>query len=79
MLARLTVACVNNIECFGKIFHAIDAGLVGPRPARHAAQSNSTKKKRRRNAPPAPTIVFAEVGDLPQSWFVYRPQVSPKL
>ncbi|MGI9205817.1 MAG: SDR family oxidoreductase [Woeseiaceae bacterium] len=39
-LARLTVGCVNNDDCYGTIFHAIDAGLVGPRPAREAARPN---------------------------------------
>ena len=31
-LARITLECMDNSECHGKIFHAIDSGLTGPRP-----------------------------------------------
>ena len=30
-LSRLAITCVGNPECYGKIFHAVDDSLVGPR------------------------------------------------
>jgi uncharacterized protein YbjT (DUF2867 family) len=31
-LARISLACLDNKSCFGKIYHAIDTGLAEPRP-----------------------------------------------
>jgi uncharacterized protein YbjT (DUF2867 family) len=33
-LARITLECLDNAACFGKIYHAEDEGLTGPRPER---------------------------------------------
>jgi uncharacterized protein YbjT (DUF2867 family) len=33
-LTRITLTCMDNPECFGKIYHAEDEGLTGPRPSR---------------------------------------------
>ena len=32
-LARLTLTCIDNADCFGKIFHAVDDTLTGARPS----------------------------------------------
>ncbi len=31
-LARITLECLDNAGCFGKIYHAVDTSLVGERP-----------------------------------------------
>ncbi len=33
-LARLALSCLDNADCYGKIFHALDDGLKGPRADR---------------------------------------------
>ncbi len=37
-LARITLECMDNPECFGKIYHALDEGLTGPRPSRQGGE-----------------------------------------
>ena len=32
-LTRISLTCMDNPECFGKIYHAVDDGLTGPRPS----------------------------------------------
>jgi uncharacterized protein YbjT (DUF2867 family) len=32
-LTRITLECMDNRDCYGKIYHAQDDGLIGPRPS----------------------------------------------